>query len=84
MIRYEFHIEGVEPLKGSKITGAKDYQTKVIVYRDETVIYEDTIKVRKNKEGIFPDPAALEDRRLSRSLRKDLSKNLKEYIKKAR
>lgn len=82
MVKYDFSVLEVKPLKGHKIEGTKDYVTKVLVSKGEKVLYDGTIRVRKNMEGVFPDMDAIKT--LPASLQKDLSKNLKEYIKKAK
>jgi len=84
MLNYHFEIVKVNPIKGHKIAGTKDYETKVVIQKDEKLLYEGMIMVRKNKEGVFPDVDGVKDKSLSPSIRRELTKNLKEYIKKAR
>ena len=55
MLTYHFEIIKTTPLKGHKIEGAKDYQTKVTIQKDDKLIFDEVITIRKNKEGVFPD-----------------------------
>ena len=80
MLNYKFEIINSSVLKGHKISGTKDYETRVTVEKDDKIIFNELIKVRKNKEGVFPDmdpirkiPAA--------STRKELTEKIKEYFK---
>lgn len=83
MIKYDFEILQVKPLRGHKISGTRDYETRVKVDKDGDIIFDEIVNIRKNKEGVFPDVEAI-DRIKSTSVRKELTKRLKEYIKKAR
>ena len=84
MLSYHFEVVNANPLKGHRLEGTKDYQTKVVIQKDDKPFYEGIISVRKNIEGVFPDVDAIKDKALSSTIRKELSKNLKEYFKKAR
>ncbi|MDO4541080.1 MAG: hypothetical protein Q4B48_08350 [Syntrophomonadaceae bacterium] len=80
MIDYHFRIiEGV-PLKGHFIAGTKDYRVQVKVTRDEQVLFDKEVMVRKNKEGAYPDADALKDKKLSATVQRELAKKLKEYV----
>lgn len=84
MLNYHFEIVNVNPIKGHKIAGTKDYETKVIIQKDEKLLYEGMILIRKNKEGVFPDVDGVKDKNLSQDTRRELTKKLKEFIKKAK
>ncbi|MEA1959881.1 MAG: hypothetical protein U9N81_01090 [Bacillota bacterium] len=84
MLNYHFEILQVHALKRHKLAGTRDYETKVVIHKDEKIVYDGTINVRRNKEGVFPDVDAINDKALTPSIRKELSKKLKEYIKKAK
>lgn len=80
MLKYKFEIISSSVLKGHKIDGSKDYQTRVTVEKDDKVIFNEVIKVRKNKEGVFPDQDPI--RKIpAASTRKELTEKLKEYFK---
>lgn len=83
MLTYKFEIINSIPLKGKKIAGSKDYETRVTVEKDDKVIFNEIIKVRKNKEGVFPDLDAI--RKISAaSIRKELVEKIKEYFKRVK
>jgi hypothetical protein len=46
MTEYRFEIIKVEPLKGQKLAGSKDYTTHVLVIRDGKTLLDENIKVR--------------------------------------
>lgn len=83
MLKYKFEIISSSSLKGHKITGSKDYETRVTVEKDDKIIFNEIIKVRKNKEGVFPDMDPI--RKISvASTRKELTDKLKEYFKRVK
>lgn len=82
MINYDFEILKTIPLKGHKIAGTKDYETNVRVIKDEKDLFNEIIMVRKNKSGVFPEMDIINEKISSPSLKKDLNKHLKEFIKK--
>lgn len=84
MLKYDFAIIKTEALKGHKIAGTKDYETKVVITRDDKVIYDGIIKVRKSKSGTFPETDVIKDKISSVAIRKELIDRLKEYFKKVR
>jgi hypothetical protein len=84
MIKFNFEIIKTEILKGHKIAGTKDYETRIIITRDDRVIFNDIIKVRKSKSGIFPETDVLKKKIASAVIRKELVDELKEYFKKVR
>lgn len=55
MLKYHFEIINATPLKGHKLRGTKDYETKVTIEKDGKLIFDEIIMVRKNKEGVYPD-----------------------------
>lgn len=80
MIKYKFEVIEVKPLKGHKIEGSKDYRIKVLITKAENVVFDGVIVVRKNLEGVFPDTDGI--KLVPASLRKEVTKELKEYVKK--
>jgi len=83
LLTYKFEILNSTPLKGMKIAGSKDYETRVTVEKDHKVIFNEIIKVRKNKEGVFPDLDPI--RKISAvSTRKELIEKIKEYFKRVK
>ncbi len=82
MLRYHFEIVKTTPLKGHKIAGSKDYQTKVTIEKDDKLIFDEVITVRKNKVGVFPDLTLAGKKIPAASTRRELEEKLKEYFKK--
>lgn len=80
MISYKFEVLEVKPLKGHKIEGSRDYRIKVLITKEEKVAFDGVIMVRKNLEGVFPDADAI--KAVPVSFRKEVTKELKEYVKK--
>lgn len=81
MLSYKFEILHSSVLKSRKIAGTKDYETRVTIKKDEKPIFDEVIKVRKNKEGVFPDLDPIRDKIAAASTRKELVDKLKEYFK---
>lgn len=81
MLNYKFEIINSATLKGHKIAGSKDYETRVTVEKDDKVIFNEIIKVRKNKEGVFPDMDPIRNKISAASTRKELVEKIKEYFK---
>lgn len=81
MLNYKFEIINAIPLKGHKIEGSKDYETRVTIEKDGKVIFNEMIKVRKNLEGVFPDQDLIRKKVAAVSTRKELVEKLKEYFK---
>lgn len=81
MLNYHFEIVKTTPLKGHKIQGTKDYETRVKVEKDEKIIFEGVIMVRKNKEGVFPDLDLVNKKIAATSTRRELAEKIKEYFK---
>lgn len=81
MLNYKFEINNTIPLKGHKIEGSKDYETRVIIAKDDKIIFNEIIKVRKNKEGVFPDLEIIRKKISAASTRKELVEKIKEYFK---
>jgi hypothetical protein len=84
MTKFDFEILKTEVLKGHKIAGTKDYDTRVIITRDDRVIFNDVLKVRKSKSGIFPETDFIKKKISAAAIRKELVDELKEYFKKVR
>jgi hypothetical protein len=81
LLNYHFEIIKTTPLKGHKIEGTKDYETKVKIEKDEKIIFDEVIVVRKNKEGVFPDLTLANKKIAATSTRRELAEKLKEYFK---
>jgi ribosomal protein L21 len=81
LLNYYFEIVKATPLKGHKIEGAKDYATKVRVEKDEKILFDEVIVVRKNKEGVFPDLDMINKKIAAASTRRELTEKIKEYFK---
>ncbi|MGI5921652.1 MAG: hypothetical protein ACOX6I_07955 [Syntrophomonadaceae bacterium] len=82
MTKYDFEILKTEVL--NKIAGTKDYDTRVIITKKDRVIFDDVLKVRKSKSGIFPETDVIKKKISSASIRKELVDEIKEYFKKVR
>jgi len=81
LLNYKFEIINTIPLKGHKIEGSKDYETRATIDKDGKVIFNEIIKVRKNKEGVFPDLDLIRKKIAATSTRKELVEKIKEYYK---
>lgn len=81
MLNYKFEIINTIPLKGHKIEGSKDYETRATIEKDGKVIFNEIIKVRKNLEGVFPDQDLIRNKVAATSTRKELVEKIKEYFK---
>ena len=84
LLKYHFEIIKTTPLKGHKIQGTKDYETKVTIEKDDKLIFDEVVMVRKNKEGIFPDMTLANKKITAASTRRELAEKLKEYFKRAK
>ncbi|CFX83586.1 Uncharacterized [Syntrophomonas zehnderi OL-4] len=84
MLKYHFEIMRSTPVKGKKITGSKDYDTRVTIEKDGKIIFNEMIVVRKNKEGVFPEMDPIRNNIAAASIRKELVEKLKEYFKKVK
>ncbi|MGI6434719.1 MAG: hypothetical protein ACOX0F_05090 [Syntrophomonadaceae bacterium] len=82
MYKYEFEILNVKQLKGKRIEGTRDYDLKVRVSKANEVIFEETIRVRKTSNGIFPEEEIISKKIKSSALKKDIIQEIKAYIKK--
>ena len=81
MLNYHFEIVKTIPLKGHKIEGSKDYETRVKIEKDGKTIFDEVIVVRKNNEGVFPDLALINKKIAAASTRRELIEKIKEYFK---
>jgi len=84
MTDYTFEIQSVTQMKGHKIEKTKDYEVKVLVKKDNKVLFKDVVKVRKNILGVYPEMDKINKKIKSASIKKELLGNLKEYVKKTR
>jgi hypothetical protein len=83
-VNYHFEVLKTTPVKGKKLEGAKDYETRVKVLKDDnSVIFDEVILVRKNKAGVFPETDSFKKLK-SESARKELLNRIKEYFKKVK
>lgn len=81
-MNYHFEILKTIPIKGKKLEGAKDYETRVQVTKDDnSILFDEVILVRKNKAGIFPDTDTFKKIK-SEAARRELLHNIKEHFKK--
>ncbi len=81
MLKYHFEIIKTTPLKGHKLQGTKDYETKVTIEKDDKLIFDEVVMVRKTKEGVFPDLTLAHKKIAAASTRRELTEKLKEYFK---
>jgi hypothetical protein len=81
VLKYNFEILKTTPLKGHKLQGTKDYETQVTIEKDDKLIFDEVVQVRKNKEGVFPDLSMANKRIAAASVRRELAEKLKEYFK---
>ncbi len=84
MADYSFEILKATQMKGHKIEKTKDYEVKVVVKKDDKIMFDDVVKVRKNTQGVYPETELINKKIKSASAKKELLDNLKQYIKKAR
>lgn len=82
MYKYEFAVLNVNQPKGKRIEGTRDYDLKVRVTRADEVLFEETIRVRKTTNGVFPEEELIAKKIKSPGLKKDLIQEIKAYIKK--
>jgi hypothetical protein len=82
VFKYEFAVLNVTQVKGKRIEGTRDYDLKVRVTRADEVVFDETIRVRKTLNGVFPEEEAISRKIKSPSLRKDLIQEIKTYMKK--
>jgi len=82
VFKYEFVVLNVTQPKGKRIEGTRDYDLKVRVTKADEVVFEETIRVRKTLNGIFPEEETISRKIKSPSLRKDLIQEIKTYMKK--
>ena len=54
MLTYKFEILNSNPAEGKKIAGSKIMKPGY-VEKDDKIIFNEIITVRKNKEGVFPE-----------------------------
>jgi len=81
LLKYHFEITNATPLKGHKLRGTKDYETKVTIEKDGKLIFDEIIMVRKNKEGVYPDLTLANKKIAAVSTRRELADKIKEYFK---
>ncbi len=84
MVSYSFEILKATQIKGHKIEKTKDYEVQVVVKKDEKIVFNDVIKVRKNTQGVYPETELINKKVKSAAAKKELLEKLKAYIKKAR
>jgi hypothetical protein len=82
MYKYEFAVLSVSQLKGKRIEGTRDYDLKVRVTRGDELIFDETVRVRKTTNGIFPEEELISKKIKSPSLKKDLIQEIKAFVKK--
>ena len=82
-MKVDFEVLKTTPIKGKKLEGAKDYETRVKVTKDDKLIFEEVLLVRKNKAGIFPDPDAFKKIK-TESVRREIISIIKEHFKKVK
>jgi hypothetical protein len=82
MTEYRFEIVKVEPLKGHKLAGSKDYTIHVLITRDGKPLLDENLRVRKNPAGVFPEQDIIRKKLTTPSIQKELTERLKSYIKK--
>lgn len=82
-MKVDFEVLKTTPLKGKKLEGAKDYETRIKVTKDDKLIFDEVLLVRKNKAGIFPDPDAFKKIK-TESVRREIISITKEHFKKVK
>jgi hypothetical protein len=82
VFKYEFVILNVTQLKGKRIEGTRDYDLKVRVTRADELVFEETVRVRKTVNGIFPEEEIISKKIKSQTLKKELIQEIKAYVKK--
>ncbi len=84
MAEYNFEILNATQMKGHKIEKTKDYEVRVLVKKDDKMVFNEVVKVRRNIQGIFPEMDLINKKIKSASAKKELVDKLKQFIKKAR
>jgi hypothetical protein len=82
VFKYEFAVLNVTQLKGKRIEGTRDYDLKVRVTKADEVIFDETVRVRKTTNGVFPEEEIISKRIKSPTLKKELIQEIKTYVKK--
>lgn len=83
-MNFHFEVLKTTPIKGKKLEGGKDYETRVKVLKDDnSVLFDEVILVRKNKAGIFPDTDPIKKIK-AEAVRKELIHSIKEHFKKVK
>jgi len=82
-MKVDFEVLKATPVKGKRLEGAKDYETRIKVTKDDKLIFDEVILVRKNKAGIFPDPDAFKKIK-TESARREIINMIKEHFKKVK
>ena len=81
MADFKFGVEKVQPVKGHKLEGSKDYDVKVTIDQDKKIIFDGVIIVRKTKGGVFPDSTAINKLIKDSTIKKQLEAKIKQFIK---
>ena len=82
-MKVDFEVLKITPIKGKKLEGAKDYETRIKAVIDDKVIFDEVILVRKNKAGVFPETEPF--KKIKREAdRRDLTNAIKAHFKKIR
>lgn len=82
-MKVDFEVLKTTPVKGKKLEGAKDYETRIKVTKEDHVLLDEVIVVRKNKAGIFPDTDAFKKIK-AESVRKEIINMIKDHFKKVK
>lgn len=82
-MKVDFEVLKTTPIKGKRLEGGKDYDTRIKVTKDDKIIFDDVVLVRKNKAGIFADPDAFKKIK-TESMRKEIINAIKQHFKKVK
>lgn len=81
MAEFKFNVEKVQPVKGHKLEGTKDYDVKVTIDQNKKVVFDGVIIVRKTKGGVFPDLTAINKLIKDSAIKRQLEARIKQFVK---
>ncbi len=82
-MKVDYDILKTIPIKGKKLEGAKDYETRIKAVLDDKIIFDEIVMVRKNKAGVFPETDSFKKIK-KESVRRELINKIKTHFKKVK
>lgn len=84
MLNSEFEIIKATTVKGHRFEKTKDYEIRATIKKNNKVVFDEVLKVRKNAQGIFWDMEIINKKIKSIAERREIADRIKEFMKKAR